>query len=99
MPQGEDWHQGVGLGGGAAACSGTHVARLRLARPLPVLQHLLQHAAATPDVKHCPAVLVPHFLHRQGNPMTGVGAPGGPGAQPAWTLTQISSNLLNSRVP
>ena len=66
---------------------------------LPVLQHLLQHTAATPDVKHCPAMLVPHLLHTHGNPMMGMGAQGGPGVQPAWTLTQISSNLLNSRVP
>ena len=92
-------HQRMGLGRGVATCSGTHVTRLHLARPLSVLQHLLQHTAATPDVKHCPAMLVPHLLHTHGNPMMGMGAQGGPGVQPAWTLTQISSSLLNSRVP
>lgn len=61
VPQGED--QTMGQGGGEAACLGTHVPRLHLACPLPVLQHLLQHTAATPDVKHCPAMLVPHLLH------------------------------------
>lgn len=58
--------RGAGRAGGGGP--GAHVAGLRPARALPVLQHLVQHATSTPDVKHCPAMLVPHFLHTQWGP-------------------------------